>query len=73
MPTTNDPITVPTTESTTSLKSNNDCIVCRIIGSGAFAATGIYALRTSTPASAPGSLVGKRLMGGLGIGKRQNI
>ncbi|KAH7906299.1 hypothetical protein BJ138DRAFT_1094328 [Hygrophoropsis aurantiaca] len=58
-----------TPESTTSLQSNNDCITCRIIGSGAFAATGVYALRMSR-ASAPGSLMGKRIMGGLGIGKR---
>ncbi|KAG1717489.1 hypothetical protein EDB19DRAFT_1255454 [Suillus lakei] len=46
--------------------SYNDCITCRIIGSGAFAATGIYALRMARP-SAPGSIVGKRIMGGLGF------
>jgi hypothetical protein len=44
----------------------NDCLTCRIIGSGAFAATGIYALRMSRR-SAPGSIVGKRIMGGLGV------
>ncbi|KAG1786381.1 uncharacterized protein HD556DRAFT_1211081, partial [Suillus plorans] len=46
--------------------SYNDCMSCRIIGSGAFAATGIYALRMARP-SAPGSIVGKRVMGGLGV------
>ncbi|KAG2116256.1 hypothetical protein BD769DRAFT_1486943 [Suillus cothurnatus] len=48
------------------LSSHNDCITCRVIGSGAFAATGIYALRMARP-SAPGSIVGKRIMGGLGV------
>ncbi|KAG2362909.1 hypothetical protein BDR07DRAFT_1283553 [Suillus spraguei] len=48
------------------LSSYNDCMACRIIGSGAFAATGIYALRMARP-SAPGSIVGKRIMGGLGV------
>jgi hypothetical protein len=48
------------------LSSYNDCITGRIIGSGAFAATGIYALRMARP-SAPGSIVGKRIMGGLGV------
>ncbi|OAX36788.1 hypothetical protein K503DRAFT_694465 [Rhizopogon vinicolor AM-OR11-026] len=46
--------------------SYNDCLTCRIIGSGAFAATGIYALRM-TRSSAPGSIIGKRIMGGLGV------
>ncbi|KAG2126488.1 hypothetical protein BD769DRAFT_799917 [Suillus cothurnatus] len=46
--------------------SNDDCMTCRVIGSGAFAATGIYALRMTRP-SAPGSIVGKRIMGGLGV------
>jgi len=48
------------------VSSYNDCMSCRIIGSGAFAATGIYALRMARP-SAPGSIVGKRVMGGLGV------
>ncbi|KAG1779271.1 hypothetical protein EV702DRAFT_966302 [Suillus placidus] len=42
------------------------CITCRIIGSGTFAATSIFALRMARP-SAPGSIVGKRIMGGLGL------
>ncbi|KAG1838393.1 hypothetical protein DFJ58DRAFT_814257 [Suillus subalutaceus] len=46
--------------------SYNDCMTCRVIGSGAFAATGIYALRMARP-STPGSIVGKRIMGGLGV------
>ncbi|KAJ8584952.1 hypothetical protein M405DRAFT_773507 [Rhizopogon salebrosus TDB-379] len=46
--------------------SYNDCLSCRIIGSGAFAATGVYALRMARP-SAPGSIVGKRIIGGLGV------
>ncbi|KAG2140542.1 uncharacterized protein EDB93DRAFT_1161770 [Suillus bovinus] len=46
--------------------SYNDCMTCRIIGSGAFAATGIYALRMARP-NAPGSIVGKRIVGGLGV------
>ncbi|KAG1766746.1 hypothetical protein EV702DRAFT_788807 [Suillus placidus] len=48
------------------LSSYNDCVTCRVIGSGAFAATGIYALRMARP-GAPGSIVGKRIMGGLGV------
>ncbi|KAG1767146.1 hypothetical protein EDD22DRAFT_328692 [Suillus occidentalis] len=57
----------PDSDSTVpQLSSYNDCITCRIIGSGAFAATGIYALRMARP-SAPGSIVGKRIMGGLGV------
>lgn len=58
--------TVPDTTTVARPSSYNDCIACRIIGSGAFAATGIYALRMSRP-SAPGSIVGKRIMGGLGV------
>ncbi|EJF59627.1 hypothetical protein DICSQDRAFT_64674 [Dichomitus squalens LYAD-421 SS1] len=44
-----------------------DCLTCRIIGTGALAGVGIYALRMSR-AGAPGSPVGKRIMGGVGIG-----
>ncbi|KAG2130858.1 hypothetical protein DEU56DRAFT_740314, partial [Suillus clintonianus] len=46
--------------------SYNDCVTCRIIGSGAFAATGIYTLKMARP-SALGSMVGKKIMGGLGV------
>ncbi|KAL4063418.1 hypothetical protein J3A83DRAFT_4235458 [Scleroderma citrinum] len=46
--------------------SPQDCLTCKIIGSGAFAATGLYALHASR-ASAPGSIFGKRVIGGIGI------
>lgn len=59
-PTAPDPSVVP------QASTYNDCLTCRIIGSGAFATTGIYALRMSRR-SAPGSIVGKRIMGGLGV------
>ncbi|KAH7921881.1 hypothetical protein BV22DRAFT_1071469 [Leucogyrophana mollusca] len=55
------------TEQKAAPQAYNDCITCRIVGSGAFAAMGVYALRMSR-ASAPGSVMGKRIMGGLGIG-----
>lgn len=55
--------TAPTTRGSLSEK---DCLVCKVIGSTAFAATGLYALHASR-ASAPGSVIGKRIMGGLGI------
>ncbi|KAG1721942.1 uncharacterized protein EDB91DRAFT_1055581 [Suillus paluster] len=60
--------TAPGTDSTFvhQASSYNDCVTCRIIGSGAFAATGIYALRMARP-GASGSVVGKRIMGGLGV------
>ena len=45
-----------------------DCTSCRIIGSGALGATGVYALMSSR-ASAPGSPFGKRIVGGLGVGE----
>ncbi|KAG1880175.1 hypothetical protein F4604DRAFT_1578917 [Suillus subluteus] len=48
------------------LSSHNDCMTCHIIGSDASPATGIYALRMARP-SAPGSIVGKRIIGGLGV------
>ena len=45
-----------------------DCISCRIIGSGVLAGAGIYALMASR-ASAPGSVMGKRIVAGIGICK----
>lgn len=48
--------------------SPRDCLSCKIIGSGAFVATGLYALHASR-SSAPGTVIGKRLMGGIGICK----
>ncbi|KDQ57697.1 hypothetical protein JAAARDRAFT_114147, partial [Jaapia argillacea MUCL 33604] len=43
-----------------------DCLTCRIIGSGALGAVGIYALNQSR-AHQPGSVVGKRIMAGVGV------
>jgi len=43
-----------------------ECITCRIIGTGALAGVGFYALQMSRP-KAPGSITGKRIMGGIGI------
>ncbi|KAG1837311.1 hypothetical protein DFJ58DRAFT_147803 [Suillus subalutaceus] len=51
------------------LSSYNDCMTCRVIGSGAFAATGVYALSMARP-SAPGSiskLAKGSWVGGLGV------
>lgn len=45
----------------------SDCLACRVIGTGALGATGIYALNM-TRASALGSPLGKRVMGGVGVG-----
>jgi hypothetical protein len=39
---------------------------CRIIGSGALGAAGLYALMSSR-ASAPGSVIGKRIVAGVGV------
>jgi hypothetical protein len=44
----------------------HECLSCRIIGSGALGAVGLYALNQSR-ASAPGSLFGKRILMGLGL------
>ena len=43
-----------------------DCLPCRIVGTGALGTVGGYALYMSR-ARAPGSVVGKRIMGGVGI------
>ena len=48
--------------------SPQECLTCRIIGTVAFAATGLYALNQSR-AHAPGSVVGKRIMAGVGVCK----
>ncbi|CAL1713662.1 unnamed protein product [Somion occarium] len=47
-------------------KHAKDCLVCRITGTGALAGVGIYALNQSR-AHAPGSIVGKRIMAGVGV------
>ncbi|KAI0689760.1 hypothetical protein C8T65DRAFT_517976, partial [Cerioporus squamosus] len=44
-----------------------DCLACRVIGTGALGGVGIYALAMSR-AHAPGSVVGKRIMAGVGVG-----
>jgi Domain of unknown function (DUF4536) len=43
-----------------------DCLSCRIIGTGALGATGMYALNQAR-AHQPGSVFGKRIMGGVGV------
>lgn len=44
-----------------------DCLACRVIGTGALGGVGIYALGM-TRAGAPGSPLGKRIMGAVGVG-----
>ena len=43
-----------------------DCLSCRIVGTGALGATGLYALNQAR-AHQPGSPVGKRIMAGIGV------
>ena len=43
-----------------------DCLACRIVGTAALGGVGVYALQQSRP-HAPGSVVGKRIMAGLGV------
>ncbi|KAH9963795.1 hypothetical protein BC827DRAFT_1112883, partial [Russula dissimulans] len=52
--------------STQSQRVPADCLSCRVIGTGALGATGLYALNQAR-AHQPGSLVGKRIMGGVGV------
>jgi hypothetical protein len=47
--------------------SPQECLTCRIIGTGALAGVGIYALQASRP-HAPGSVIGKRITAGVGVG-----
>ncbi|KAI0783440.1 hypothetical protein C8Q75DRAFT_725843 [Abortiporus biennis] len=61
--------TVPTQNSNSSSDVQSgpkDCLTCRIIGTAALAGTGVYALNQSR-AHAPGSIIGKRIMAGVGI------
>ena len=44
-----------------------ECLTCRIVGTGALAGVGIYALKASRP-HAPGSVIGKRITAGVGVG-----
>jgi hypothetical protein len=46
---------------------SKDCLGCRIVGSGTFAAVGTYAL-WQTRAAAPGTPSQKRIIAGLGVG-----
>ena len=43
-----------------------DCLACRVIGTAALGGVGVYALQQSR-AHAPGSVVGKRIMAGVGV------
>ncbi|EIN04015.1 hypothetical protein PUNSTDRAFT_139057 [Punctularia strigosozonata HHB-11173 SS5] len=43
------------------------CLACRVIGTAALGGVGLYALQMSR-ASAPGSPLGKRIVGGVGFG-----
>lgn len=51
-----------------SLPNKKDCLGCRIVGSGTFAAVGTYALWQAR-AAAPGTPAQKRIVAGLGVGK----
>ncbi|KAK7689920.1 hypothetical protein QCA50_006559 [Cerrena zonata] len=56
----------PPVRSLAAQRKAEDCLACRVIGTGALAGVGIYALNQSR-AHAPGSLIGKRIMAGLGV------
>ncbi|KAI0753214.1 hypothetical protein C8Q80DRAFT_1150817 [Daedaleopsis nitida] len=43
-----------------------ECLTCRIIGTAALGGVGVYALNQSR-AHAPGSVVGKRILAGVGV------
>ena len=45
-----------------------DCILCRVVGTGALGLTGLYALRMARP-QAPGSVFEKKMMAGIGVGE----
>lgn len=45
-----------------------DCISCKVVGTGALGLTGLYALHMARP-RAPGSVFGKMMMAGIGIGE----
>jgi hypothetical protein len=49
-----------------------DCLGCRIVGSGTFAAVGSYALWQAR-AAAPGSPGQKRIIAGLGVGAFHSV
>ncbi|KAF8431601.1 hypothetical protein L210DRAFT_3560070 [Boletus edulis BED1] len=43
-----------------------DCISCKVVGTGALALTGLYALRMAR-SQAPGTVFGKTMMAGIGF------
>jgi hypothetical protein len=45
---------------------DRDCLSCRVIGTGALGATGLYALNQARTHQ-PGSRVGKQIMAGVGV------
>lgn len=45
-----------------------DCISCRVVGTGALGLTGLCAFRMARP-RAPGSVFGKMMMAGIGVGE----
>ncbi|KAI9070365.1 hypothetical protein FKP32DRAFT_1608077 [Trametes sanguinea] len=47
-------------------RNPQDCLACRVIGTVALGGVGIYALNMSR-AHQPGSMVGKRIMAGVGV------
>ena len=49
-----------------------DCLTCRVIGTGALGGVGVYALNMSR-AHAPGSVFGKRIMAGVGVGEYTSL
>ncbi|KAI1790076.1 hypothetical protein LXA43DRAFT_530342 [Ganoderma leucocontextum] len=57
----------PRTQPVSAQAEYQDCLACRVIGTGALAGVGIYAL-TMSRARAPGSVIGKRIMGAVGVG-----
>ncbi|KAI0788231.1 hypothetical protein C8Q74DRAFT_1328775, partial [Fomes fomentarius] len=54
------------TESPALASAPQDCLACRVIGTVALGGVGMYALNQSR-AHAPGSVVGKRIMAGVGV------
>lgn len=50
-----------------SIPGTNECLSCRIIGTGALGGTGTYAIWQARRA-APGSIGQKRILAGLGLG-----
>lgn len=55
-----------------AIPDHRECLSCRIIGSGAFAGVGTYALWQSR-AAAKGSPGQKRIVAGLGVGEDYSI